>query len=243
MKRLVMLMTGMMSFWCANLSVAQSTTDFLKSSLGQNEAVQLALRNNAQVSLVSVRQAWVRTVAAQQMLGYTKQVLESAEASAELAHRLQRAGNLTKLDHARQQAFYLDAQMQLIRARQSVSSTRSELMGVLGLHEGQDRSLIVPDRLPNLPEHLPNPKVGEHDAEYRTAYEIAQQYRQKVVPLYQVISEENRLRYNGMFISVFELLADARDQINHVMDALVAEQQFWLADAVLMGNAKNVVGH
>ncbi len=29
-----------------------------------------------------------------------------------------------------------------------------------------------------------------------------------------MIAEENQLRYNGMLISVFELLADARDQIS-----------------------------
>jgi hypothetical protein len=36
-----------------------------------------------------------------------------------------------------------------------------------------------------------------------------------------------------MFIGVFELLADAREQIATVMAAIDAEQQFWLADAAL----------
>jgi len=42
------------------------------------------------------------------------------------------------------------------------------------------------------------------------------------VPLKQRISEENVLRYNGMLIGVFELLADARSQIASVNAAIEA---------------------
>jgi len=70
-------------------------------------------------------------------------------------------------------------------------------------------------------------------AAYRTAYDLARHYRDEVVPLRKVISEENLLRYNGMLISVFELLADARDQVNSIIAAIAAEQQFWLSDAAL----------
>lgn len=71
---------------------------------------------------------------------------------------------------------------------------------------------------------------------YRTAYDIARHYRDEVVPLRKAVSEENLLRYNGMLIGVFELLADARDQINSVIEAIDAEQQFWLADAALQAS-------
>ena len=37
-------------------------------------------------------------------------------------------------------------------------------------------------------------------------------------------------------LGVFELLADAREQINTVMAAINAEQQFWLADAALQAS-------
>ena len=57
-----------------------------------------------------------------------------------------------------------------------------------------------------------------------------------MIPLRKTISEENQLRYNGMLISVFELLADSRDQVNSVMAALNAEQQFWQADAALQAS-------
>ena len=42
--------------------------------------------------------------------------------------------------------------------------------------------------------------------------------------------------YNGMLISAFELLADARDQVGAVTAALDAQQQFWLADAALQAS-------
>ncbi len=42
---------------------------------------------------------------------------------------------------------------------------------------------------------------------YRTAYDVARHYRDTIIPLRKEISEENLLRYNGMLISVFELLA------------------------------------
>ena len=49
----------------------------------------------------------------------------------------------------------------------------------------------------------------------------------------KLIAEGNGLLYNGMFISVFELLADHRSQINTVKAAITAQQQFWQADAAL----------
>ncbi len=56
---------------------------------------------------------------------------------------------------------------------------------------------------------------GLHGA-YRTAYDIARHHRDEIVPLRKRIADENLLRYNGMLIGVFELLADAREQIASV---------------------------
>ena len=68
---------------------------------------------------------------------------------------------------------------------------------------------------------------------YRTRYDLARHYRDEIVPLRQTIAEENLLRYNGMLISVFELLADAREQVSSVRQAIGAQRDFWLADAML----------
>jgi outer membrane protein TolC len=68
---------------------------------------------------------------------------------------------------------------------------------------------------------------------YRTSYDLARHYRDEIVPLRKTIADENLLRYNGMLISVFELLADAREQVSSVREAIGAQRDFWLADANL----------
>ncbi len=68
---------------------------------------------------------------------------------------------------------------------------------------------------------------------YRSSYDIARHYRDEVVPLQQLVSEENVLKYNGMIIGVFELLADSRRQIETVQESIAATGQYWMADAAL----------
>lgn len=76
-------------------------------------------------------------------------------------------------------------------------------------------------------------QLRESYSAYRTAYDLARHYRDEIVPLRKTMAEENVLRYNGMLIGVFELLADTREQISSVTAAITAYQQFWLADAAL----------
>jgi outer membrane protein TolC len=290
--------------------------------------------------VTQVRQAWVRAVAARQSLQYAEQVKESAEASAELARRMQLVGNFSKLQRARQQVFYADATTQLATARHADTSAREELVRALGLDDAQADRLKLPERLPDLPKapraasevaasgteqrldvqqaraqldlagksqgisllstfidveagirrdtvfdnaegtrgtrrgfeldiRLPlfdwgsaqrdalnartlaaanrydatvrgaTSQLREGYSAYRTAYDIARHYRDEIVPLRQTMADENVLRYDGMLIGVFELLAEARDQITSVNNAINAQQQFWLADAAL---AASVIG-
>jgi outer membrane protein TolC len=76
-------------------------------------------------------------------------------------------------------------------------------------------------------------EVRESYSAYRTAYDLAKHYRDEVVPLRKRISEENLLRYNGMLISVFELLADSREQIASVTGYVEALRDFWVAETQL----------
>ena len=76
-------------------------------------------------------------------------------------------------------------------------------------------------------------EVRESYAGYLTAYELARHYRDEIVPLRKTISDENQLRYNGMLISVFELLADAREQVASVNAYIDALRGFWLAETDL----------
>lgn len=76
-------------------------------------------------------------------------------------------------------------------------------------------------------------EVREAHAGYRAAYDIARFHRDEIVPLRKKIGEENLLRYNGMLIGVFELLADARAQVSSVNASIEALRDFWLAKADL----------
>jgi len=275
------------------------------------------------------RRAWVNAVAAQQTAVYAEQVRSAAEAAAELARRMALAGNFSKLDQAREQAFYAEATAQLAKSRQAALAAREQLTRLMGLW-GNDIAYRLPERLPELPasprdmpdierqamqqrldvqeamqdatnlasmigltkttgwfsllevSYLRNSESGEprqtgYEIElrlpifdfgtakvaraehtymqavnraadravrarsevreaygaWRTAYDLARHYREEVVPLRARISEETLLRYNGMLMSVFELLAESRQQINAVIGAIDAQRDFWIADATL----------
>jgi outer membrane protein TolC len=76
-------------------------------------------------------------------------------------------------------------------------------------------------------------EVREAHAMLQSQYAVARHVRNEVLPLKQRISEENVLRYNGMLIGVFELLADARAQLAAVNSAIESSRDFWLAEADL----------
>ena len=76
-------------------------------------------------------------------------------------------------------------------------------------------------------------EVRESYDRYRSAWDIARHYRDDVVPTAKRISDENLLRYNGMLIGVFDLLADARAQIGTVASSIEALRDFWVARADL----------
>jgi outer membrane protein TolC len=76
-------------------------------------------------------------------------------------------------------------------------------------------------------------EVRENFSAYRTAFDVARHYRDEIVPLRKRISEEVLLRYNGMLISVFELLADSREQVAAVNAYIEVVRDFWFADADL----------
>jgi outer membrane protein TolC len=77
-------------------------------------------------------------------------------------------------------------------------------------------------------------EVREAYSAYRTAFELARHYRDEAVPLRRRISEETLLRYNGMLASVFELLADAREQVSTVAAAIEAQRDGWIAETRLL---------
>lgn len=276
------------------------------------------------------RKTWIEAVAAEESVRYRRQVVQAAEAGAELARRMEQVGNFSKLQRAREQGFLADAQLDLARAERQQRARREQLVRLLGLWGEQATRLALPERLPDLPAAPPERPEVEREAmaqrldvqaarldaeqtarqlgltrttrfvnvlelgamrnssnqeptqtgwevsvelplfdwgtarfaraeavyrqslhraaavaidarsEVREAYsnlrfawDIARHHRDGLVPLKRRISEENLLRYNGMFIGVFDLLADARSQIAGVNAAIDALREYWLAAADL----------
>jgi outer membrane protein TolC len=275
------------------------------------------------------RKTYYQALAAEEAVRYMRQVKLAAEASAELARRMQQVGNFNKLQRAREQAFYADAALTLARAEQAQRSTRERLTRLLGAW-GEQIAFTLPERMPDLPKaaedrpdiervamaqrldvqgaklmaeqtaknlgltqttrfinvlevgyaynssneaptqrgweigvELPlfdwggarvaraeavymqavdraaqtainaRSEVREAYGAYRSAYDIALHQRDELVPLRKLIQEENVLRYNGMLIGVFELLADARLQIASVNSYIESLRDFWIAQADL----------
>lgn len=68
---------------------------------------------------------------------------------------------------------------------------------------------------------------------YRASYDIARHYRDEVVPLRKIISDETLLRYNAMLIDVFDLLIEARQRLAANVQAIEAQREFWLSSVNL----------
>lgn len=293
------------------------------------EGAKLVAATDAVRLAADTRKAYFNAVAAAQSAQYAEQVREAAQASAELASRMAKVGNLSTLDQAREQAFSAEATAQLARARHNATAAREQLTRLIGVW-GTSTAFQLPERLPDMPGTPREPsnieslamqqrldvqlaklntqataralgltkatsfvnvldagyansstsgaprengyeielalplfdwggartakaetlymqavhrtantaitarsQVREAYSAYRTSYDVARHYREEIVPLRKKISEETLLRYNGMLMSVFELLADARAQINGVNAAIEAQRDFWIADTDL----------
>ena len=97
------------------------------------------------------RLAYFKTVAANEQAAYSAQVLESAEASAEMARRMVKAGNWNQLELSREQGFYADAKQDALTAKQLQIAAHEALSRLLGLSADQ---LILRQRLPDLPKNI-----------------------------------------------------------------------------------------
>ncbi|TCV90303.1 TolC family protein [Sulfurirhabdus autotrophica] len=302
-----------------------------RTALEQRRFDQTKRRVTGEVMRIAAdtRRAYLDAVAAQQTARYMDDVRDAAEASAQLADRMAKVGNWSKLDQARQQVFYVEVMSQVARSHQAARSEREKLTRLMGLW-GAGAQFTLSERLPDLPaapreinnleqtamsqrmdvqmakqeveglakslgltkatrfinvldvSYLNKSTAGEPNqtgyevelqipifdwgdakvakaeamymqavnrvaeiavnarsqtrgaySAYRTAYDISRHYRDDLVPLRKRISEENLLRYNGMLIGTFELLADAREQVLSVNAYISTLREFWLADTNL----------
>lgn len=124
----------------------------IRSGIEQRRFEQAKLQAAAEAVRVATdtRRAYFNALAAQQTAHYMEQVKMAAEASAELAGRMARVGNWSKLDQAKEQVFYADAAAQLARARHNAAAAREQLTRMLGLW-GSQAVFQLPERLPDLP--------------------------------------------------------------------------------------------
>jgi outer membrane protein TolC len=143
-----------------NLAIERTFTANLIGLLTMPLASRLEARRFEQVKLEVAREieqhardtrvAWVEAVAAAQALDYARQVKAAAEASAELAERMARAGNMNQLDLAREQVYYAEAGAALARAGTQAVAAREKLTRLLGLW-GKQAQYSLPAHLPELP--------------------------------------------------------------------------------------------
>jgi len=83
-------------------------------------------------------------------------------------------------------------------------------------------------------------QIRQSYGNYRASFASARQQRDEVVPLRKAVTEQDLLRYNASLISIFELLADAREQFLSIDAYIRSVRDFWIAksqlDAALLGN-------
>lgn len=64
---------------------------------------------------------------------------------------------------------------------------------------------------------------------YRATYDVSWQYRNRILPMREVITEQSLLEYNGMLTDVFELLTTAQENADSNLGAIDAKRDFFLA--------------
>ena len=117
----------------------------------QHEMAKLMAAQDVVRLASDTRKAWITAVAAQQTAIYMRDVKDAADASAELARRMARVGNWSRLQQAREQVFLADATAQLARAEQTNFSEREKLIRLMGLW-GPQINFSLAERLPDLPQ-------------------------------------------------------------------------------------------
>ena len=123
---------------------------------GSSSARKLEAARSAFDVAVETRRAYFEAVAARGDGRATwSRCRETAEASAELARRMARAGNFPRLTQMREQVFYAETVAQLARARQAAVAERERLTRLMGLY-GEDVGFVLPERLPDLPARPPS---------------------------------------------------------------------------------------
>jgi len=109
------------------------------------------------------RRAYVRAVAAREIVVALGEGKASAEASAKLAQQLKQTGAVNKLDQARRQVVAVEMDAELVAARQQANAAEERLARLMGLWHN-DLGRYLPSALPSLPRGLRNRGAIEQEA-------------------------------------------------------------------------------
>lgn len=204
------------------------------------------------------RKTLLTAMVAEQALPYQQQALQAAEAAAELGSRMARAGNWSKLQDARQQLLKVSALQQWQRSQYAAGQSRVTVLKSLSQWtRSPSQTVSLPQGLPVLPASILSEQAFQSRLEsvattlpaseqtmmranaelaysaYRTAFALASSNQQDMLTLRQFIYDETVLRYNGMLLNTWELLAESRALAEARVEAITAVRDFWLAEADL----------
>lgn len=137
------------------------------------EATRLEIAQDALKLARETRSAYFEAVAAKQEARYMEDAAAAAEASRDLARRMAEAGNWSRLDQARQEAFDTATVNEAARAANTATIAAQRLALLLGMDDGA--KLMLPDTLPLLPDRLTTAPTLDDAVKTRLDVQAAQQ--------------------------------------------------------------------
>lgn len=145
----------------------------ISDQFAANTPAKLKARQQITQLSADTRKAWINAVAAAESVTALQAARLAAENSGELARRLARVGNWSRLQQARQQVMLAEAAADLARAQDSAFAAREKLTVLMGLW-GSQTAFALPAALPALPDAPRDlPDIEQRSLEAREDLRIA----------------------------------------------------------------------
>lgn len=128
-----------------------------RKKLGQAEYERKKLEIAAEILqiLTNTKTSYYQYQALLQLKSFWKSNLDAVQSMGDLSRAQRKAGNISALDEAQQLAFLKMAQLELMKVENQIKQARLEFILQIGL-AGHDFRQEIGDKLPKLPEQLPN---------------------------------------------------------------------------------------
>ncbi|ARV19554.1 UDP-N-acetylmuramoyl-tripeptide--D-alanyl-D-alanine ligase [Curvibacter sp. AEP1-3] len=209
------------------------------------------------------RKAWVTAVAASLTLKQQRDMQEATAAAAELARRMVRVGNWSRMEQAQWQAKLGKTKLQTLKAEIEAKQAQTALLKATKLW-GVFSTVGLADAMPDMPQQALSPAALQQGLSalrnvqpraeslktgpnaqlafdiYNASYQATQVSKDELT-LQQFINDEVVLRYNGMLLSVWDLLTQTNELLQAQIGAINAQRDFLIAETdlqlVLQGGA------